>query len=265
MKSMKAVLIHEKKTINTYLQRNVALNVYSIGDLDNFFWPYTIWYGLEDAGEIKALILCYTGIIPANILALTEIEDTIYYKKLLNSIMELLPKKFYSHLTYGLDDVLSQKYKLSLHGKHFKMLLNKVDLLEKFDTSEVVALSEQHCKELLSFFKESYPGHWFDSRMLQSGMYFGIKRDNKIVSAAGIHVYSRKYKVAALGNIATHPDYRCRGLAKSVTSKLCKTLKTSVETICLNVHSENISAIKCYKALGFDIFTEYYEFMAEAK
>ena len=55
--------------------------------------------------------------------------------------------------------------------------------------------------------------------MLETGKYFGIRREGILVSVAGIHVYSPEYDVAALGNITTHPDFRGQGLGRKVTAR----------------------------------------------
>lgn len=88
---------------------------------------------------------------------------------------------------------------------------------------------------------------------------------NRLVSVAGVHVYSEEYKVAAVGNIVTHPDYRGNGLGKSVTARLCQSLLEKVDHVGLNVKSDNNTAISVYKGLGFEIVGDYWEYMIEAK
>jgi hypothetical protein len=48
-----SVPLHDKATIERVLRRNVYLHLYSIGDLDDFFWPYTVWYATADGAEIR--------------------------------------------------------------------------------------------------------------------------------------------------------------------------------------------------------------------
>ncbi|MBI4727464.1 GNAT family N-acetyltransferase [candidate division TA06 bacterium] len=117
-------------------------------------------------------------------------------------------------------------------------------------------------QEILNFYSSSYPGNWFDIRMLETGQYFGIRDKGRLVSIAGIHVYSPAYKVAALGNIATKPEFRGKGLGTKVTAALCRNLLKMVNIIGLNVKADNTGAIRCYRKLGFEITGEYNEFMA---
>jgi predicted GNAT family acetyltransferase len=65
--------------------------------------------------------------------------------------------------------------------------------------------------------------------------------------------------VAALGNIATHPDYRGNGVAFRLTSVLCADLQKSVDTIGLNVKTDNDTAVKCYTKVGFSIIGTFDE------
>ena len=73
-----------------------------------------------------------------------------------------------------------------------------------------------------------------------------------------IEAFLRK-NVAPLGNIVTHPGYRSRGYAKSVTAQLCRSLSEHVNHIGLNVKANNAAAIALYHKLGFEITTPYYE------
>jgi len=73
-------------------------------------------------------------------------------------------------------------------------------------------------------------------------------------------VYSTVYRVAALGNITTHPEYRNQGLGRAVTTKICHSLGEKVDVIGLNVKQDNMAALSLYCSLGFKIFAEYGEF-----
>jgi hypothetical protein len=50
--------------------------------------------------------------------------------------------------------------------------------------------------DVQAFYDRAYSGNWFESQMLDTGQYFGLKEDGRLVSVAGVHVYSREYKVA---------------------------------------------------------------------
>ena len=96
--------------------------------------------------------------------------------------------------------------------------------------------------------------------MLATGRYVGIREDGRLVCVAGVHVYSPVFGVAALGNVATLPSLRGRGLARGACAALCRLLlEDGIETIALNVRADNAAAIASYATLGFEPAAEYVE------
>jgi predicted GNAT family acetyltransferase len=188
---------------------------------------------------------------------LAEQQDVML--ELVQSKFNILPEQFYAHVSPEVAEAVERQCKTESHGKHYKMgLMNKASLRE-IDCSKVVRLTEIDLEDMLVLYKEGYPGNWFSARMLQTQQYFGLRLKNRLISIAGVHVYSEKYKVAALGNIVTHPDYRGKGFAKTVTAVLCQSLFEHVDYIGLNVEADNTAAVEMYKRIGFEIITTYYE------
>lgn len=255
---MKAICLHTKIEIEAFLRPYTFLHLFAIGDLDEFFWQYTTWYALKDNEQIKEVVLLYTGTTQPTLLGLTG-EPAGLMRDLLWSVMHLLPKRFYAHLSGDLAAVFAESYRVQSHGEYYKMALTGEALLNNIDTSEVIGLSPSDASDLEGLYRASYPGNWFDPRMLETGYYYGIRRDDDLVSVAGVHVYSPVYKVAALGNITTRPDFRGRGLAAAVTAKLCKALSLTVDHIGLNVKADNTSALSCYERMGFERIASYEE------
>ncbi|MBN1484350.1 MAG: GNAT family N-acetyltransferase [Chloroflexia bacterium] len=257
------VCLHDKGEIEAFLRRNPRLHVYALGDLDDFFWPYTTWYARQGR-DIRALVLVYNSPALPVLLALDD-PPLAELEALLRALLPLLPRRFYAHLSPGLAQTLAIDYELEPHGRYHKMALSEPARLRAFDTSIVVPLGPADRDELLALYRESYPDNAFDPRMLESGQYFGLRRRGRLCSAAGIHVYSPTYRVAALGNITTHPRYRGQGLGTAVTAALCQSLLRTVKHIGLNVHAENAAAIACYEKLGFRFVAPYEEYMLYAK
>jgi len=251
--------MHNKNEIEAFLRKNVPLHIYSIGDLDDFFWQDTQWHALKEGEKIQALALLYTGQTIPTLQALSKQAGPM--RKLLLSISHRLPGRFHAHFSPGVSEALKERYYIESPEKHYKMVLSNNRLPGSVDCSRVVRLTDEDLSQMLRLYNEAYPGNWFNPRMLQTRQYFGIKIDNELVSVAGIHVFSKKYRVAALGNITTHPDYRGRGFAQSVTARLCQSLSENVDHIGLNVKADNTVAIALYEKLGFVRITPYYECM----
>jgi ribosomal protein S18 acetylase RimI-like enzyme len=257
------VCLHDKADVETFTRINPFLYLYLIGDLDDFFWPHTTWYALRDGGQVRQLVLLYSAQSLPVVLALTDppIEGL---RDLLRTLLPFLPKRFYAHLTEGVEDVLAGDYRIQPHGIHDKMGLTDRVRLAGVDASEAVPLCEADVDDLQALYAASYPGNWFDPRMLETGFYQGIRRNGALVSVAGVHVVSQTYRVAALGNITTRPDVRGQGLATVVTARLCQELlRAGIEHIGLNVKADNPGAIACYERIGFERVGSYGEFTLE--
>jgi ribosomal protein S18 acetylase RimI-like enzyme len=255
---MPLVCLHDRATIEGVLRRNAPLHLYALGDLDDFFWPYTTWYALEEQGHIAEVALMYSGTSLPTLLALSaEPEGAMW--RLLQALLPFLPRRFYAHLSGDLVLLLAGDYVVESHGLHYKMVLDHTRFMEQVDTSAVINLTPADQPRLEALYEAAYPGNWFDARMLESGHYYGVEADGRLVCAAGIHAYSPVYRVAALGNLATRPDYRGRGLATAVCAKLCLVLLKSVYHIGLNVLATNSGAVRAYERWGFVKVAEYEE------
>ncbi|WP_017316270.1 GNAT family N-acetyltransferase [Mastigocladopsis repens] len=258
MKFIKPVCLHARDEIEAFLHRQPFVHLYELGDLDDFFWSYTIWYALKDSDSIRQIVLLYTGAELPVLLGFSEDGDEM--SKLLRSILHLLPKRFYAHLSSNTVAVFAQDYQIHSHGTFYKMALTNPSCLDKVATYSVEQLSHSDVHDLEALYQISYPGNWFDPRMLETGHYYGVRQGSALVSVAGVHVYSPQYRVATLGNVTTHPDFRHQGLATKVCAKLCQSLLGSVDYIGLNVKADNTGAISCYQRLGFEKIAVYGEY-----
>jgi ribosomal protein S18 acetylase RimI-like enzyme len=257
---MRTEIIHDRAAIAAFLRHNADLRAYELGDLDDFFWPATTWYGLVDSQRaIRELFLAYNGGDLLVLLAQVA-ESPKNARTLLRSILHLLPRRVYSHLAPELVDIMAGDYRhAESHGPHAKMALAEPARLDLIDTTDVVQLKTDELAEIRAFYDASYPGNWFDPRMLETGHYYGYRRAGELLCVSGVHVYAPLQGVAALGNITTSPDARGQGLATQVTARLCKELLRTVDRIGLNVRSDNGAAIACYSRLGFVKVGEYEE------
>jgi ribosomal protein S18 acetylase RimI-like enzyme len=257
---MPIISLHDRDAIAAFLQRDAAMRLYELGDLDDFFWPATTWYALTEGDQIRELALAYNAGDLLVLLA-TGAADHAAAGDLLRGIRHLLPRRFYTHLGVGLSGALTDEWRAEPHGLYDKMALSAPGQLAAFDTAATIRFTPDDEAELQAFYAESYPGNWFDPRMLQTGHYYGYRERGMILCVAGVHVYSASQRVAALGNITTRPDARGRGLATLVTARLCQELLQRVDQIGLNVRADNAAAIRCYERLGFTRVGQYEELM----
>jgi ribosomal protein S18 acetylase RimI-like enzyme len=255
------VELQDPAVIERFLRRDVPLHIYELGDLDPFFWPRTRWWGLEDEGDasLRAVALLYEGGDPPTLLALGR-DDEGAVGELASALAPHLPGHVHAHLAPGLAPRLAPRHVAGEPVRHFKMVLRDRVPLEDLEVADVVALGGADSSEIQDLVARAYPGNWFDARMLATGQYFGVRQQGELMCVAGVHVFSPRYGVAALGNVTTDPRRRGRGLARRATARLCRSLVTAgVQTIGLNVQAENEAAIRVYERLGFRVAAEYEE------
>jgi len=249
--SGKLVFVHEQARLRGWLNHNPGLHLYSLADLDPFFWPSTSWYGWEVDGELEALALLYISPFLPNLIALADTPHIPAFERLLFALNKLLPQRFHALLSPELEECFEGHYSLYSEGDCLRMCLTATDLLQAFAPLPAVQLGSADLARLRSFYRESYPGNWFDPRMLETGAYLGFEQDGQLVATAGVHALSAAEGIAALGNIAVHPAYRGQGFATQITAALCQRLHPHIRTLGLNVHAENTAAQAAYRRVGF--------------
>ncbi len=252
---MEIQIITDRSALEKYFRRNLPLHLYSLGDLDDFYWPLTTVYGTKDEDGLKNITPIYRGDDLPVLLAFGSL-DLDY----LEQLQSLLPDRFYAHFGPGLENHFSNTWQIRAFGDHYKMALVDSNLINHANTQNTFQLTETDLPEINQLYQESYPDNAFDPRMLLTGQYIGIRHQGRLVSTAGIHVYSAFFRVAALGNITTHPEYQQRGFGRAITARLCQHLAATVDFIGLNVKCDNQPALSLYQSLGFRISSEYGEF-----
>jgi ribosomal protein S18 acetylase RimI-like enzyme len=254
------VELTDRDLIAAFCRRRPAVHAYALGDLDDFFWPHTRWLAWEGASGIEQLALLYDEPDPPVLLALAEPAGESM-DALLRDIRRELPAPVYAHMSPGLDRALPPRLVPAAPPvAHRKLGLVDPSRLNRHGDMAVVTFGPEDVEELLGFYGEAYPGTWFETRMLETRRYVGIRDGRRLVCVAGVHVWSPTWRVAALGNVATLPEARGRGLATIACAHLCRLLlDDGIDTIGLNVRADNTAAIRAYEKLGFAHAADYVE------
>ncbi len=119
---MSYICPHDKSEIASLLTRDIPLHIYELGDLDDFFWPRTLWLASAPGAAGQAVALLYVGMELPTLLALDRAPDRM--APLLRELRPLLPARFYAHLSPGFADVLGSGYRMDPGGRHHKMVLD---------------------------------------------------------------------------------------------------------------------------------------------
>ncbi|MEV4712007.1 GNAT family N-acetyltransferase [Micromonospora sp. NPDC049374] len=245
---------HDRAVLAGLLSRDPVLHAYQLGDLDDFFWPYTSWYRRGDS-----VVLLYHGATPPTLLAFAGPAEVGAMAALLGELAPVLPARLQAHLSPGLESALDVAFRVTATGPHLKMALtDRTRLAAVAPAGEVLGRAD--LPRLHELYAAAYPGNWFDPRMVDTGRYVGVREGDRLVAVAGVHVVSPAHRVAAVGNVTTRPGWRGRGLGAAVMARLCGLLATEVDHVTLNVAATNSAAVRLYERLGFSRVADYGEF-----
>jgi GNAT superfamily N-acetyltransferase len=213
------------------------------------------WYGFIEDKTVSDIVLVYRGMSTPIVLALGL---TPSIPQLVQGILSKLPDRFICHYQKTLEPLFLSSYRRITHAHGLKMdfqgLRPDLPVLRNQPCVQLTLDDEQPLQQLLQV---ASPSNAFQSRMLATKKFYGIKTGEDILSVAGVHVYSPTYRLAVIGNVATHPSMRKRGLATQCMVTLLKALEPDVDFIGLSMRADNDPAIALYQRMGFSIASTY--------
>jgi RimJ/RimL family protein N-acetyltransferase len=180
----------------------------------------------ESASELLQKITFSIGLIKANTCMQDLINQRFEVKKTYSSDIMVLHRRnahlFVNHDVRKLDQENAASWTILTHAA---------------DASRSLQLSQDEIEESRQF--------------ISNNICFGIFVDNSLVSRGAITMRLRN-EAWAVGSIYTHPDYRGKGLATSMTSAVVRECLSKTDTVVLYVRSDNEFAVKTYRRLGFE-------------
>lgn len=186
---MPLLSLHDRSALAARFRRDPALHLFELGDLDDLLWPHTSWYTLTEDGP--AALLYGVGDIPT-LLAFARTDRAAELEDLLHALLPMLPRRFFGHLSCGAEKILDPFYSADHHAVLLRMALTDPGRTDAHPDGEWAPAPLQYSDlpELTALFAESYPGNWFDERMLATGQYVGARHDGRLIAVAGVHVHS---------------------------------------------------------------------------
>ena len=113
---------------------------------------------------------------------------------------------------------------------------------------EIMELTPAHQGDLFNLVNLVQPGY-FRPRTSALGRYFGIFKNNQLVSVAGERMQMEGY--TELSAIVTHPEHTGMGYARQLIAHLTGMLLNEHKIPFLHVAKTNTPAITLYEKLGF--------------
>ncbi len=258
--------LKDAEMLRDFLTRDRVAHAYLLGFLDEAYMPFCKWYGNVSEAQIEALVLVYSGLSLPAVLTVGPRDPQacdLALGALMDGVREQLPGRFWIRAWSHHKPVVERHFKADKLQNMIRMSLRRDDFKGHRDAEAYQAvrrLDHPDTAAIMALYRH-YPDNFFEPYQLESGLYFGIDSDDGkgLAAIAGIHVFSQSHDIAAIGNLVTDPNYRRRGYATAVTTRLLDELFESVSLVTLNVQEGNVAAIGTYEKFGFDRHHVYYE------
>ncbi|CAN5270705.1 hypothetical protein BH23ACT9_BH23ACT9_09310 [soil metagenome] len=239
---------HDPAALLAVYWRSAHIHPYGIADVQQL-WADSTWWRRGDA--IVGLLRLGGG--PVVYAVADDAPDTAAATlELLGDLAPRLPDAFVITGPTGRTDVLEDAgYRSRWTDAYDKLHLPAASELPP-GPDDLVVLGRPDLTEIRGLFDtDPDAGDFFHVGLLDTRHYVGRRVGGTLVAVAGVHVLDPVNGVAAIGNVATHPDHRRQGHARAAVVGLLHRLRAEVDVIGLNVRHRTDPARALYAALGF--------------
>ncbi len=233
----------DRALLRSFLEQDRLFAAYAICDLEEREFGRSRWGVAMSQDEVVAVGLEYGGLTPQPLFVIGA-NDGI--SAILRDVVR--PRAAYLAASAEALPGVARHYRLDPSPPMIRMWVDRARFLPV--PAAVSRLLPVEVGELNRLYQLGFAA-WLPSSAVAEGVYFGIRSNGELVAAAGTHVISREARLAVVGNVLTHVDYRGRGYAKAVTSAVTAELLRYCDQVVLNVRSDNPPAIHAYRRLGY--------------
>ncbi|HET7472592.1 MAG TPA: GNAT family N-acetyltransferase [Candidatus Limnocylindrales bacterium] len=244
----------DRAQLRMFLETDRLLAAYAICDLEDREFARTRWGGAFDGDRLVALAMEYSGLTPQPLFVMGS-SDGI--EAILRDVVR--PRAAYVAALEEALPAVEALYRLDPGPAMVRMWVDRT--MFRPYPAEVRRLLPSDIGELNRLYQLGFAS-WLPSSSIAEGVYYGMRVNGRLVAAAGTHVIGRGARLAVVGNVLTHVDYRGRGYATAVTGAVTQELLRTCDQVVLNVRSDNPPALQAYRRLGYAEHVRFEERLA---
>jgi ribosomal protein S18 acetylase RimI-like enzyme len=246
--------VTDRGELRAFLETDRLFAAYAICDLEDREFAKTRWGGAFEGERLVALALEYSGITPQPLFVMGRADGI---EAILHDVIR--PRAAYVAALPDALPAVEASYRLEPGPQMVRMWVDRGRFRPY--PADVRRLLPADIGELNRLYQLGFAS-WLPSSSIADGVYFGVRLGGRLVAAAGTHVISREARLAVVGNVLTHVDYRGRGFATAVTGAVTAELLRTADQVVLNVRSDNPPALQAYRRLGYTEHVRFEERLA---
>jgi GNAT superfamily N-acetyltransferase len=233
----------DRELLRTFLEQDRLFAAYALCDLDDREFSRTRWGVAYSGSAPRSVVLEYAGLAPQPMFAMGEPDGV---EAVLRNLIR--PRVAYLAMRPELLPAVDSVYHVDPGPEMIRMAVDR----QTFRPSPGLAarLVPGEIGDLNRLYELGFTT-WLPATAITEGVYYGVRVRGRLVAAAGTHVISREARMAVVGNVLTHRDFRGRGFAKVTTSAVTAELLRTCDDVVLNVRADNAPALAAYRALGY--------------
>ena len=241
----------DRDLLHQFLNRDRLFAAYALADMDDSEFARTRWGIAFEDGAPVAVVMEYRGISPQPLFVMGEPPGV---SAVLRDVIR--PRIAYLAAKPHVVPAVRERYRVEEAAPMVRMAVERATFIPV--VGDAVRLDQGDTQHLNRLYELGFNAY-LPREAVAAGIYYGVRRGTRLIAAAGTHVISPMYGIAAVGNVFTNREYRGQGLAKVVTSAVTSALLQQVETVVLNVRADNPPALAAYRALGYREHTHFDE------
>ncbi len=241
----------DRAMLRSFLETDRLYSAYALCDLDEREFLRTRWGVALVSGKPVALVLQYAGYSPQPIFVMGQ-NDGI--GAILADVIK--PRTAYVAARTEHLPAIAANYRVDPGPAMLRMWVDAAHF--RPFPSDVRRLLPVEIGELNRLYQLGFAS-WLPASAISDGLYYGVRVGGRLVSAAGTHVISASARLAVVGNVMTHTDFRGRGYATAVTGAVTAELLRFCDQVVLNVRADNPPALAAYRRLGYQVNVTFEE------